>query len=69
MRGTVMLVQALTLPFRAIGWAIDGMGRLASLTLGFLLMVAGAALAAGPTMLVGAPLFLIGAVLTLRALG
>jgi hypothetical protein len=67
MRGAI--VRALMLPIRVLLQAIDWMGRLASLLLGFLLMVGGAALLAGPLMLLGVPMFLVGLVLTLRALG
>lgn len=63
------LVHVMTWPFRAIVQVIDWMGRAASLVLGFLLMVGGAALLAGPWIVIGAPIFLVGLFLLLRALG
>ncbi len=63
------MLRALMLPIRILLQAIDWMGRLASLLLGFLLMVVGSAFLAGPLMLFGVPLFLLGLFLTLRALG
>ncbi|RUL89372.1 hypothetical protein [Tautonia sociabilis] len=63
------IVQVMTLPFRVLASAFDLLGRLSSLALGFGLMVVGAALLAGPWMLLGAPLFGFGLLLTLRALG
>ena len=63
------ILHVLALPFRLVALAIGWMGRLASLLLGFLLMVAGAALLAGPLALIGAPMFLFGLYLTLRSLG
>ena len=63
------IIHVVTLPFRGLALAIEWMGRLASLLLGFLLMVVGAALLAGPLTLIGVPMFLFGLFLTLRALG
>ncbi|WP_145275081.1 hypothetical protein [Tautonia plasticadhaerens] len=63
------IVQAVMLPFRGLSVAFHLIGRLASLLLGFLLMIGGAALLAGPLALLGVPLFLFGVFLTLRALG
>ena len=63
------IVQVVTLPFRLLALAFDWTGRLVSLGLGFCLMVAGAALLAGPWLVVGCPLFAFGLFLTLRALG
>lgn len=59
----------LTLPFRLVFGALSLAGRLAGLAIGFALMVLGAALSAGPLYLLGAPIFLVGLVLTLRSLG
>jgi hypothetical protein len=59
---------AVTLPFRLIFWVIAWLGRLTALALGFLLMVVGIALWAGPFFYVGIPLFIVGLVLTLRCL-
>lgn len=61
--------SVLTLPFRLIGWMVELIGRLAGLILGFLLMVVGVALTAGPFFPIGIPLFLIGLLLTLKSLG
>lgn len=63
-----LILQGLTLPFRLLGSTIQGIGRLSSILLGFLLMVGGAALLASPLVLIGLPMFLFGLVLTLRAL-
>jgi len=58
----------IALPFRLIFWMIAWAGRLTAVLLGFLLMVVGMALWAGPLFFVGIPLFLIGLVFTLRSL-
>jgi len=63
------LAELVLLPFRLLGRAIDWMGRLASVLLGFLLMVGGAALTAGSYPILGLPIALFGLILTLRALG
>lgn len=57
-----------TLPFRLVFWVIAWLGRLTAVVLGFLLMVVGMALWAGPLFFIGIPLFLVGLVLTLRCL-
>lgn len=59
----------ITLPFRVVIWIIEWLGRLTGVILGFLLMVVGMALWAGPFFIIGIPLFIIGLVLTLRSLG
>ena len=64
-----LIVQVITLPFRLLALVFDWTGRLASIALGFCLMVAGAALLAGPWLVVGGPMFAFGLFLTLRALG
>jgi hypothetical protein len=56
------------LPFRLVFWVIAWLGRLTGVVIGFLLMVVGMALWAGPFFIVGIPLFIIGLVLTLRCL-
>jgi hypothetical protein len=58
----------LTFPFRLIGWAIDLLGRLIAVLLGFALMVVGVALCAASYLAVGIPTFLIGLILALRSL-
>lgn len=63
-----MLWFVVTLPFRLVFWAIAWLGRLTAVVLGFLLMVVGMALWAGPLFFIGIPLFLVGLVLTLRCL-
>jgi hypothetical protein len=61
--------SVLTLPFRLVIGLVELLGRLASLVLGFALMVVGVALAAGPLFPIGIPLFVIGLLIALRALG
>ncbi|HWE40065.1 MAG TPA: hypothetical protein VG406_26170 [Isosphaeraceae bacterium] len=61
--------SVLTLPFRLIVALVELLGRLAALVLGFGLMVVGAALAAGPLFPVGIPVFVVGLLIALRALG
>ena len=72
-RLTVGIVTAvwylITLPFRLLIGIIGILGRLAGIILGFLLMVVGMALWAGPLFILGIPLFIIGLLLTLRCLG
>jgi hypothetical protein len=64
--GALWFVVAL--PFRLVYWIIALLGRLTGVVLGFVLMVVGMALLAGPFFIVGVPLFVIGLVLTLRCL-
>ena len=59
----------LTLPIRIIVWVLDFLSRATGLTIGFALMVLGVAVGAGPSMILGVPIFLVGLVLTLRCLG
>jgi hypothetical protein len=59
----------LTLPFRLLGWVVELLGRIAALIVGFGLMVVGVAFWAGTIYFVGIPLFIVGLLLTLRALG
>ena len=59
----------LKLPFRLLYGASALLGRLTALVLGFGMMVVGVALWAGPSVVVGVPLFVVGLLLTLRALG
>ena len=61
--------SVLTLPFRLVAWVVEMLGRLTGLGLGFVLMVVGFALWAGPLYMIGIPLFIIGLLLTLRCLG
>jgi hypothetical protein len=65
--GTIWAV--LTLPFRLVVWVVEALGRLTGLAFGFVLMVVGVALWAGPLYLIGIPLFIVGLILTLRSLG
>ena len=58
-----------TLPIRLLGWTADFASRLLGLGLGFALMVLGVAIGAGPSLALGAPIFVIGLLLTLRSLG
>jgi len=59
----------LTLPFRLVRGVLALIGRAAGVVVGLTFMVLGAALCAGPFLIVGAPLFLVGLLLTLRCLG
>lgn len=59
----------LTLPFRLVFGLLSLIGRAAGVVVGLAFMVLGAALCAGPFLIIGAPLFLIGLFLTLRCLG
>ena len=63
------LLYLVTLPFRLVFWTIAWAGRLATIVLGFCLMVIGIALWAGPLFFLGIPLFFVGLVLTLKCLG
>lgn len=65
--GTIWAV--VTLPFRVVVWVVETLGRLTGLVFGFVLMVVGVALWAGPLYLIGIPLFIVGLILTLRCLG
>jgi len=56
----------ITLPFRLIFRLIAWLGRLTAMLLGFVLMVVGIALWAGPLFFVGIPVFIIGLFVTLR---
>lgn len=58
-----------TLPIRVVVWVLDFLCRATGLTVGFALMVLGVALGAGPSLLLGVPVFAIGLLLTLRCLG
>ena len=71
MVGTMLgaIWTVITLPFRLVLGAIELLGRLTGLVVGFVVMVVGVALAVGPLFPVGIPLFLVGLVLTLRSLG
>jgi hypothetical protein len=71
MVGTVLgtIWAIFTFPFRLVSWIVEFLGRVTGLVLGFVLMVLGVALGAGPLFLIGIPLFLIGLILTLRCLG
>lgn len=59
----------LTLPFRIVRGVLSLIGRAAGVVIGLAFMVLGAALCAGPFALIGAPLFLVGLLLTLKCLG
>ena len=64
-----VLWTVVTFPFRAIGWAVELLGRIVGVVLGFALMVAGIAFCSGSLLLLGIPLFLVGLLLMLRSLG
>ena len=59
----------ITFPFRILAWAVELLGRLAALIVGFGLMLVGVAFSAGAFYVLGIPLFVVGLLLTLRALG
>jgi len=67
MLGTIWTI--LTLPIRIIVWVLDFLSRATGLTIGFALMVLGVAVGAGPSLILGVPIFVIGLILTLRCLG
>jgi hypothetical protein len=58
-----------TLPIRLVVGILDFLSRATGLTLGFALMVLGVALGAGSWLLLGAPIFVVGLILTLKCLG
>ncbi|WP_422927796.1 hypothetical protein [Singulisphaera sp. PoT] len=58
-----------TLPIRLVVWVVETLGRLSGLVFGFVLMVVGVALWAGPLFMLGIPLFVVGLLLMLRCLG
>jgi hypothetical protein len=59
----------LTLPIRIVVWVLDFLSRATGLVLGFALMVLGVAIGAGPSLILGVPVFVVGLLLTLRCLG
>ena len=70
MVGTVFgtLWSVVLFPFRLLIGAVELFGRLVALVLGFILMVLGVAVCAGPLIIVGIPLFVVGLIITMRAL-
>lgn len=64
--GAIWWVVAL--PFRLVFRAVELLGRLTALILGFLLMVLGVALGAAAIPVLGVPIFVIGLVITIRSL-
>ena len=70
MVGTVFgtLWSVILVPFRLRIGAVELFGRLVALVLGFILMVLGVAVCAGPLIIVGIPLFVVGLIITMRAL-
>ena len=68
--GTVFgtLWSVVLFPFRLLIGAVELFGRLVALVLGFILMVLGVAVCAGPLIIVGIPLFVVGLIVTMRAL-
>jgi hypothetical protein len=58
-----------TLPIRLVVWVLDFLGRATGLVVGFALMVLGVAVVAGPSLILGLPIFVIGLILTLKSLG
>lgn len=62
------LWSVVLLPFRLLIGAVELFGRLVALALGFVLMVIGVAVCAGPLVIVGIPLFVVGLIITMRAL-
>jgi hypothetical protein len=61
--------SVVTLPFRLLVGLIGLFGRLTAFALGFVLMVLGVALWAGPGPVLGIPVFVVGLLLLLRSLG
>ena len=70
MLGTVFetLWSVVLFPFRLLIGAVELFGRLVALALGFILMVIGVAIWAGPLAIVGIPLFIVGLIITVRSL-
>ena len=64
-----VLWSILTFPFRLIGRLAALLGRFVAATVGFVLMVFGVALCAGAVLPLGIPLFVVGLILSLKALG
>ena len=63
-----ILWATITLPLRLVIGIIGVAGRLVGIFLGFMVMVVGVALWAGPLFILGIPLFVVGLLLTLRCL-
>jgi hypothetical protein len=57
-----------TLPFRLVFGVFGLVGRLMILSIGFSLMVLGAAMSAGPLAMLGIPVFIFGLILSMRSL-
>lgn len=70
MLGAVLgtLWSVVTLPVRLLVWMVEWLGRITALALGFVLMVVGVALWAGPLFIIGIPLFVVGLFITVRSL-
>ena len=62
------LWSVVLLPFRLLFGVVEWLGRLTALALGFILMVVGVALWAGPLFFIGIPVFLVGLLIMLRSL-
>ena len=60
--------SVVTLPIRLLVWVVEWLGRLTALALGFVMMVVGVALWAGPLFVIGIPVFVVGLLVTLRSL-
>ena len=58
----------ITLPIRLLFRLVELLGRLTAFVLGFIMMVVGVALGASPLFFVGIPMFVVGLLITLRAL-
>ena len=54
------------LPFRLVFGLVEWLGRLTAFLLGFVLMVIGVALWAGPLFIIGIPVFIVGLLITVR---
>ena len=61
-------LSVLLFPFHLLFRAMEWLGRLTALILGFMMMVLGVALSVGPAALVGIPLFAVGLIVTMRSL-
>lgn len=58
----------LTLPIRIVAWVVVTLGRIAAVGVGFILMVIGVALGASALYIFAIPLFVIGLLLTIKAM-
>ena len=61
-----LIWNIVTLPVRLLVGALDLLGRATVMGFGFALMVLGVAIGAGPSIVLGVPIFVVGLILTLK---